>query len=108
MSGGTRAAFIWHLGYWGPHVGFYGGVNYGYGYVGVGFVGGRWEGGSGSPAAGMASGADWTNGAPGASKFRGCCNAAAGSGNSSILFTVKPVALANAVRPLSSEMMVFT
>jgi len=34
----------WHGGYWGPHVGFYGGVNYGFGYVGVGFVGGRWAG----------------------------------------------------------------
>src|SRR5450631_146132 len=31
-------------GYWGPHVGFYGGVNYGFGYWGSGFVGGRWEG----------------------------------------------------------------
>jgi len=35
----------WHPGYWGPHVGFYGGVNYGYGYGGVGFVGGEWRGG---------------------------------------------------------------
>lgn len=35
----------WHAGYWGPHVGFYGGVNYGFGYGGVGFVGGMWEGG---------------------------------------------------------------
>jgi len=32
--------------YWGPHVGFYGGVNYGFGYGGVGFVGGRWAGNS--------------------------------------------------------------
>ena len=38
-------AYIFHAGYWGPHVGFYGGVNYGFGYGGVGFVGGRWEGG---------------------------------------------------------------
>jgi WXXGXW repeat (2 copies) len=37
--------YLWHAGYWGPHVGFYGGVNYGYGYGGVGFFGGRWEGG---------------------------------------------------------------
>jgi hypothetical protein len=36
--------YIWHGGYWGPHVGFYGGVNYGFGYGGVGFYGGRWEG----------------------------------------------------------------
>ncbi len=35
----------WHAGYWGPHVGFYGGINYGFGYGGVGFVGGRWAGG---------------------------------------------------------------
>lgn len=35
----------WHEGYWGPHVGFYGGVNYGFGYGGVGFGGGMWQGG---------------------------------------------------------------
>ncbi len=35
----------WHAGYWGPHVGFYGGVNYGFGFGGVGFVGGMWSGG---------------------------------------------------------------
>ena len=34
----------WHAGYWGPHVGFYGGVNYGFGYAGIGFVGGIWAG----------------------------------------------------------------
>jgi hypothetical protein len=28
----------------GPHVGFYGGINYGFGYGGVGFVGGEWAG----------------------------------------------------------------
>ena len=38
-------AYLWHAGYWGPHVGFYGGINYGFGYGGVGFWGGRWEGG---------------------------------------------------------------
>jgi hypothetical protein len=38
-------AYGWNAGYWGPHVGFYGGVNYGFGYGGVGFAGGRWEGG---------------------------------------------------------------
>jgi hypothetical protein len=37
--------YVWHGGYWGPHVGFYGGVNYGYGYGGVGFGGGEWRGG---------------------------------------------------------------
>jgi hypothetical protein len=40
------AAFIWHAGYWGPHVGFYGGINYGFGYVGVGYAGGYWRGGA--------------------------------------------------------------
>jgi hypothetical protein len=39
------AAYIWHAGYWGPHVGFYGGINYGFGYFGRGFEGGVWEGG---------------------------------------------------------------
>jgi hypothetical protein len=37
--------YAWHPGYWGPHVGFYGGINYGFGYGGVGFVGGAWSGG---------------------------------------------------------------
>jgi hypothetical protein len=37
------SAFLWHAGYWGPHVGFYGGINYGHGYFGNGFEGGRWE-----------------------------------------------------------------
>ena len=36
--------YAWHPGYWGPHVGFYGGVNYGFGFTGVGFVGGGWFG----------------------------------------------------------------
>ena len=31
-------------GYWGPHVGFYGGINYGFGYFGSGFEGGYWRG----------------------------------------------------------------
>jgi hypothetical protein len=38
-------AYLFHAGYWGPHVGFYGGINYGFGYGGNGFWGGRWEGG---------------------------------------------------------------
>ncbi len=36
--------FLFHEGYWGPHVGFYGGIYYGYGYFGNGFEGGRWQG----------------------------------------------------------------
>jgi WXXGXW repeat (2 copies) len=39
------AFYAWHPGYWGRHVGFYGGINYGYGYGGVGFFGGEWRGG---------------------------------------------------------------
>ncbi len=42
--GFVNGAYLWHAGYWGPHVGFYGGINYGYGYSGVGFYGGRWDG----------------------------------------------------------------
>jgi hypothetical protein len=38
--------YLWHGGYWGPHVGFYGGINYGFGYGGVGFFGGEWRGGA--------------------------------------------------------------
>ena len=38
-------AYLWHAGYWGPHVGFYGGVNYGFGYTGVGFEGCFWRSG---------------------------------------------------------------
>ncbi|MDE2070043.1 MAG: YXWGXW repeat-containing protein [Gammaproteobacteria bacterium] len=38
--------YWWHPGYWGAHIGYYGGINYGYGYVGVGFVGGYWRGGA--------------------------------------------------------------
>gem|GEM_PF-708761 len=36
--------YVFHPGYWGLHVGYYGGVNYGFGYMGVGFVGGMWRG----------------------------------------------------------------
>jgi hypothetical protein len=37
------SAFFFHEGYWGREVGFYGGINYGYGYGGRGYEGGRWE-----------------------------------------------------------------
>lgn len=39
------SAFVFYEGYWGPVVGFYGGINYGYGYFGRGYDGGRWDGG---------------------------------------------------------------
>ena len=35
--------YFWHPGYWGPHVGFYGGINYGFGYGGHGYDGGYWN-----------------------------------------------------------------
>jgi hypothetical protein len=35
--------FVFYDGYWGPHVGFYGGINYGFGYFGHGYEGGRWD-----------------------------------------------------------------
>jgi hypothetical protein len=44
--GWGNGIYLWHAGYWGPHIGFYGGVNYGFGYGGVGFGGGRWVGNS--------------------------------------------------------------
>lgn len=43
--GFVGGVYAWHPGYWGPHVGFYGGVNYGFGYGGIGFFGGEWRGG---------------------------------------------------------------
>jgi hypothetical protein len=44
--GWANGLYLWHAGYWGTRVGFYGGVNYGFGYVGTGFYGGYWNGGS--------------------------------------------------------------
>ena len=43
--GWDSGVYVFHAGYWGPHVGYYGGVNYGHGYSGVGYQGGRWDGG---------------------------------------------------------------
>ena len=42
--GFTNGFYVFHRGYWGRNVGYYGGVNYGYGYFGSGFYGGRWRG----------------------------------------------------------------
>ena len=42
--GWNNGAYAFNQGYWGPTVGFYGGVNYGYGYTGDGYWGGRWSG----------------------------------------------------------------
>ena len=38
-------AYAFHEGYWGQTVGFYGGINYGFGYSGRGYEGGRWDNG---------------------------------------------------------------
>jgi hypothetical protein len=35
--------FVFREGFWGPVVGFYGGIDYGYGYFGHGYDGGRWD-----------------------------------------------------------------
>ncbi len=43
--GWNDGIYAWNAGYWGPHVGFYGGINYGFGYGGVGYGGGFWRGG---------------------------------------------------------------
>lgn len=37
-------AYGWNDGYWGTEVGYYGGIDYGFGYPGEGYYGGRWQG----------------------------------------------------------------
>src|SRR5262249_58565795 len=44
--GWNDGVYAFHEGYWGPEVGFYGGVSYGFGYGGVGYEGGYWRGGA--------------------------------------------------------------
>src|SRR6516225_1195180 len=41
--GWGSGVYVWHAGYWGQHIGFYGGVNYGFGYFGNGYDGGYWR-----------------------------------------------------------------
>jgi WXXGXW repeat (2 copies) len=38
--------YAFHTGYWADQVGFYGGIDYGYGYAGDGYQGGRWQNGA--------------------------------------------------------------
>jgi hypothetical protein len=38
--------YVYYEGYWGPEIGYYGGVDYGYGYTGDGYEGGYWRGGN--------------------------------------------------------------
>jgi len=35
--------YLWYPGHWGMHIGWYGGINYGFGYVGFGYEGGYWN-----------------------------------------------------------------
>lgn len=42
--GWSGGVYLFHAGYWGRHVGFYGGIDYGYGYGGRGYDGGYWRG----------------------------------------------------------------
>ncbi len=42
---GYDNGYFWNAGYWGPFVGYYGGLNYGFGYFGTGYYGGYWRGG---------------------------------------------------------------
>ena len=36
--------YRYNYGFWGQHIGYYGGINYGFGYVGTGYQGGYWSG----------------------------------------------------------------
>jgi hypothetical protein len=42
--GWSDGLYVWNSGYWGMRVGFYGGINYGFGYTGHGYYGGYWRG----------------------------------------------------------------
>ena len=44
--GWSNGLFVFNEGYWGPQVGFYGGINYGFGYIGSGYAGGYWNNGA--------------------------------------------------------------
>src|SRR5581483_6773805 len=37
--------YRWHRGYWAPHIGYYGGIDYGHGYTGRGYYGAYWNNG---------------------------------------------------------------
>jgi hypothetical protein len=37
--------YLFYSGYWGQYIGFYGGINYGFGYTGTGYQGGYWDSG---------------------------------------------------------------
>ena len=41
--GWVDGAYVFNAGYWGPSIGFYGGIDYGFGYFGHGYDGGYWD-----------------------------------------------------------------
>jgi WXXGXW repeat (2 copies) len=41
--GYQNGVYVWHAGYWAPHIGFYGGIDYGFGYTGRGYYGAYWN-----------------------------------------------------------------
>ncbi len=44
--GYNNGSYGWNNGYWAPQVGYYGGINYGFGYPGTGYTGGYWNNGA--------------------------------------------------------------
>ena len=44
--GYSDGSYRFHAGYWAQNIGFYGGINYGYGYTGLGYYGGYWSNGA--------------------------------------------------------------
>jgi hypothetical protein len=43
--GYVNGRYAFNAGYWGPQVGYYGGIDYGFGYTGDGYFGGEWRDG---------------------------------------------------------------
>ena len=41
--GYQNGAYLFHAGYWGAHIGYYGGIDYGFGYPGRGYYGAYWN-----------------------------------------------------------------
>ncbi len=44
--GYNNGVYLRHAGYWAPHIGFYGGIDYGFGYTGRGYYGAYWNHGA--------------------------------------------------------------
>jgi hypothetical protein len=43
--GYSKGRYAYYPGHWGTHIGYYGGINYGDGYTGLGYEGGYWKNG---------------------------------------------------------------